>query len=261
MSNRLWWLVLGWYINVPIYCQSTYSTSILICLMKYQYIAFIQYCNLFIACISCIYVVPVSLICGQLFGVKSYSCVSLFYACYCTILTPIPPTTQYIDLLTIWIYARLQHRPSTIGDPTSVCASDVPWLMTDHCVSVLPCLCSTRASWPRWTLLTDMLWAGSTSSTNKQTNRLERIWEGGGGTLSLRCWRRMWREEHECGPGNTSNSTGGRTRNVMWQSCDSVLASCRWPQFLLVVDDIMHVTGGCQTWISLCLWLNHVLNR
>ena len=53
-------------------------------------------------CISCTCAVPVALICSQLFGVKTYNCVSLFYVCYCTSLITIPPTTQYINISAIW---------------------------------------------------------------------------------------------------------------------------------------------------------------
>jgi len=37
-----------------------------------------------IAIIECISCACISSICGQVFGVKAYSCVSLFYVCYCT---------------------------------------------------------------------------------------------------------------------------------------------------------------------------------
>ena len=55
-----------------------------------------------IECVSCTCTVPVSLICGQVFGVKMYSFVSLFYVYSCTSLISIPPTTQYIDTSAIW---------------------------------------------------------------------------------------------------------------------------------------------------------------
>ena len=55
-----------------------------------------------IECVSCTCTVPVSLIFGQLVRVKTYSKLSLFYIRYCTSLTPIPPTIQYIDISAIW---------------------------------------------------------------------------------------------------------------------------------------------------------------
>ena len=46
-----------------------------------------------IECLPCTCAVPVSLICSQLFVVKAYGCVSLFYVCYLiTSVIPILPT-------------------------------------------------------------------------------------------------------------------------------------------------------------------------
>jgi len=56
-----------------------------------------------IVTIECTCAFPVSLISGQLFGVKKHTvvCMSLFSVCYCTNLILIQLTTQYIDISAI----------------------------------------------------------------------------------------------------------------------------------------------------------------
>jgi len=51
-----------------------------------------------IAISECIFAIPVSLIGGQLFGVKTHSCARLLYVCY---YDSSPSTTQYIDISAI----------------------------------------------------------------------------------------------------------------------------------------------------------------
>ena len=80
----------GQFINIAIYCQSTLyllnvhvDMSYLNILLKYRYIVSINY-RMHIAIIECIFCTCISSIRGQVFGVKTYSCVSLFYVCHCT---------------------------------------------------------------------------------------------------------------------------------------------------------------------------------
>jgi len=63
-----------------------------------------------IAISECIFAIPVSLIGGQLFGVKTHSCARLLYVCY---YDSSPSTTQYIDISAIWS-SEYSISPSTI---------------------------------------------------------------------------------------------------------------------------------------------------
>ena len=65
-------------------------------IIKYLYLILTQFWRHIktIDCISCPFAVSVLLICGQLFKLRTYSCVSLFYVCYCISLLPIPSTTN-----------------------------------------------------------------------------------------------------------------------------------------------------------------------
>ena len=71
-----------------------------------MHIAIIEY-------LSCTCAVPVSLTCGQLFGVKTYSCVSLLYVYSCTSLITIHPLPNILIYRQYGVhnnqYARLQY--------------------------------------------------------------------------------------------------------------------------------------------------------
>ena len=84
-------LVLGqyWYSSIPTQYQCQYVlVKINIDILFLPNIVIIE-------CTSCACAVPVSLTCCQFFGMKTYSCVTLFCVCYRASLIPIPPTTQY----------------------------------------------------------------------------------------------------------------------------------------------------------------------
>jgi len=94
---------------------------ILLILKTYQYWYWVgrqtMYCNIDILLSKTHWVHMCSssfTFCGQLLGMKMYSCVSLFYVCYSLVQFQFPPIIYYRQY---WVhnnqYARLQYCPST----------------------------------------------------------------------------------------------------------------------------------------------------
>ena len=166
----------GQFINIAIYCQSTLyllnvhvDMSYLNILLKYRYIVSINY-RMHITIIECIFCTCISSIRGQVFGVKTYSCVSLFYVCHCTN----PTHYRYIGnmeftiidvqdcnivpalLVTLWPWQKLHDFCSTTVRHIHTTPTVHPCHTYSTPVPHLQYICATPTVYPCHTFSTSM---------------------------------------------------------------------------------------------------------